>query len=150
MLMESVGCQDAATYIQSGNVVFRAEQDLSADIADAIDVAKGFRPDVMVIRGRDYQRIVAANPFPEGVFDPKTLHLFFLARPAVANAKALLADRQGSREQFQLTSEVMYLHCLDYLSGSKIAERAEKLLGVPATARNWNTVSRLSAMLDAM
>ncbi len=31
---------------------------------------------------------------------------------------------------------------------SRLAERAERLLGVPATARNWNTVTRLTELVD--
>lgn len=146
-LLAGLGCRDVMTYIQSGNAVFRATEDLSTQIGDAIEAEKGFRPDIMLIKAQDFLRIAAANPFPEGEGEPKTLHVFFLSA-ATKDAASRLQPLTSAREKFHLTDEVMYLHCLDFLSGSKIGQKAEKLLGVSATARNWNTVMKLSAICE--
>jgi len=37
----------------------------------------------------------------------------------------------------------------DGVGRSKLAAKVEKLLAVPVTARNWNTVSKLKQMLVA-
>jgi len=41
---------------------------------------------------------------------------------------------------------VLYLHTPDGFGSSKLAARAERLLGVDATARNWRTVTTLVEM----
>ncbi len=45
-----------------------------------------------------------------------------------------------------MTSDALYLHAPDGIGRSKLAERVEKALGVPVTARNWRTVSTLRGM----
>ena len=46
-------------------------------------------------------------------------------------------------EQFQLTDHALYLYAPDGIGSSKFAARVERCLGVAATGRNWNTVSKL-------
>lgn len=147
MLLEDLGCEDVTTYIQSGNAVFRVGQDISKQIGDAIEKAKGFRAEVMMIKAQDFLRIAAENPFPDAETAPMTLHVYFL-REVTVDAVSRLQPLTGPRENFHLTDEVMYLHCLDFMSGSKIAVKAERLLGVSATARNWNTVTKLTAICE--
>jgi len=55
---------------------------------------------------------------------------------------------KSPREDFRLIQQVFYLHAPDGIGRSKLAEKVEKNLGVPATARNWNTVSKLLAMVS--
>jgi uncharacterized protein (DUF1697 family) len=74
------------------------------------------------------------------------VHLFFLAeRPKELNLKSLEALR-AKTERFALKGRVLYLHTPDGFGKSKLAARAERLLGVEATARNWRTVTTLLAM----
>ncbi|MFT6285248.1 MAG: hypothetical protein ACJAXM_001731 [Arenicella sp.] len=43
-------------------------------------------------------------------------------------------------ESFLLIEPIFYLHAPDGTGRSKLAEKVEKFLGVPTTARNGNTV----------
>lgn len=142
-LLEGLGCEGVRTYIQSGNAVYRAERDLADEIADAIERAKGFRAAVMTLEAEAFEAAVDGNPFPEAVDEPKTLHLFFLSGPAGPGAVERLRAVKSKREDFVLNDRVLYLHTLDLLTGSKIAEKAERLLGAGATARNWNSVTKI-------
>ena len=47
-----------------------------------------------------------------------------------------------------LSNNVFYLYAPDGIGRSKLAADAEKALGVPITARNWNTVSALISMAE--
>jgi uncharacterized protein (DUF1697 family) len=47
---------------------------------------------------------------------------------------------------FSLAGRVFYLHAPDGIGRSKLAERVERCLGMPATARNWRTVQKLLEM----
>lgn len=50
-------------------------------------------------------------------------------------------------EEFRLVDRVFYLHAPDGIGRSKLAARAEKLLGVEGTGRNLRTVLELAEMV---
>ena len=152
-LMEESGCADVRTYIQSGNAVFRSAVSDSARLGNKIGAAiakrHGFEPRVLVLTAADVESAAAGNPFPEADREPKTVHLFFLgARPAKPDLKAIEALR-AKTERFALKGRVFFMHTPAGLGKSKLATRAERLLGVDATARNWNTVMALLEMAGA-
>lgn len=146
-LLESLGSSDVRTYIQSGNVVFSHvhtdDAILSQEISSAIEKEYGFLPEVLLFSASELQRAVTKNPFAEATSEPKTLHLWFLAdaadEPDLDGIQKLKADS----ESFVLAGRVFYLHAPDGIGRSKLAARVEKLLGVPATARNWRTVTKI-------
>jgi uncharacterized protein (DUF1697 family) len=149
-LIETAGCSGVKTYVQSGNAVFRSSMTTAAQLAKRIarGVAerRNFEPSVLVLSIREMEQAVAANPFSEAESDPRSLHVFFLAeppkRPYIAPLKAIKAEN----EAFSLKDKAFYLHAPDGIGRSKLAQRAERLLGVDATGRNWRTVTRVLAM----
>lgn len=150
-LLHDLGARGVASHIQSGNLVFSGPVDATAfaeTAADEIARAHGFRPLILVIGGEEFREIVAAYPYREAFETPKTGHVWFLARAAEPDLAALAA-RASDSERFALTDRAFYLHAPDGIGRSKLAEKAERLLGVPATARNLATCTRLLDMLDA-
>ena len=150
--LENLGCQDVATYIQSGNAVFRSKETdtslLSDRIKAAIGESHGFEPMVLLLGSEELERIIHSNPFPEAESEPRTLHLYFLAASPERPDLDALERIKGERERFVLVDGVFYLHAPDGIGRSKLAANAEKLLGVPATARNWRTVRKVLEMAD--
>lgn len=149
-VLESLGLDEVRTYVQSGNAVFRSPGEVRPELGDEISAAigkrKGFRPHVLLLSAGGLERAIRANPFPEAEAAPRTLHLFFLAsRPAAPDLDAL-NDARSPTERFHLADEVFYLHAPDGIGRSRLASKAERLLGVEATARNWRTVQKLSEM----
>ncbi len=67
--------------------------------------------------------------------------------PVFALTQADIAD--VASEAFVLTDKVFYLHVPDGIGRSKLAARAEKLLGVSVTARNLRSVTKISALAHA-
>ncbi len=151
--LESLGLEDVRTYIQSGNAVFRAAGEepsgLGEKIAATIEKRHGFRPQVLLLAAGELQDAIAANPFPEAEAEPKSLHLSFLAAPPPAPDLEALRAVKSPTERFHLTDRVFYLHAPDGIGRSKLAAKVEKRLGVPITARNWRTVSKLRQMTRA-
>jgi uncharacterized protein (DUF1697 family) len=150
LVLEQNGCLDVRTYIQSGNAVFRSSASdagrLAARLSAAISQSHGFKPHVLVLTRDELERAAAANPFPAAAEYPKSLHLFFLAeRPKKPDLRACKTLRTKT-ERFALEGRVFYLYTPDGFGISKLAARAEKLLGVAATARNWRTVMTLLEM----
>ncbi len=152
--LEKLGLKDSKTYIQSGNVVFRGPKTQAAKLAhrisSAISKSHGFQPHVILLTHGQLQKALEANPFPIADGEEKTLHLFFLSEPP------LHADRDGlnaaklKSERWKIVDNVFYLHAPDGFGKSKLAARAEKLLGVSATARNWRTITNVMGLANEM
>lgn len=151
-LCAEVGLRDARTYIQSGNVVFRAgKREMSraaAGLADAIEGRRKFRPGVAVRTIDDLRAVVAANPFAgrRGVDGSRLLVMFLDGEPDAAAKRAAAALKAG-RDEIRVGGREAYLHYPDGVAGSKLTmAMVEKALRVPGTCRNWNTVTKLLSM----
>lgn len=147
LLLDEAGCTDVVTYIQSGNVILNSQASdagkLSGQIAKSIFNNYGFEPKAYLVSPRELEAAVTANPFPDAVSNPKSLHLFFLAEPpSHANFEMLEALKLGS-EEYALVGTKLYLHAPEGIGRSKLAANIERTLGVDATARNWRTVVKL-------
>ena len=149
----ALGAVDIQTYIQSGNAVFRHAETNTATrgdaIGDGIERRHGFRPGLLLMTADQLAHAAKTNPFAHAEANPKTLHLYFLAKTAPAPDVETMRSLASNGERFRLTDRVFYLHAPNGLGRSKLAQRVERLLGVEATARNWRTVNRLLAMAQA-
>lgn len=148
--LERAGLEDVSTYIQSGNVIFKSTKTsapkLSRLIGECVSSNFGFEPRVMVLGVKDLEKAAAGNPFRKAEAEPKSLHLFFMDEaPPAADTAGMNKVKAGS-EEFVLKDNVLYLHTPKGFGTSKLAERVERLLGVPATARNWRTVGAVLKM----
>ena len=152
-VLERHDCLDVRTYIQSGNVVFRSAKSdvgrLATRLTAAISKSHGFEPHVLLLTRSELETAARGNPFPESRENPTSLHLFFLAEPPRKPDLKACEALKASTERFKLKGCVFYLHTPDGFGPSKLAARAETLLGVAATARNWRTVMTLLQMAQA-
>jgi uncharacterized protein (DUF1697 family) len=149
-ILEVLGASNVKTYIQSGNVVFQsALKDISGfskRLGIEIRERHGFEPQILVIERSEVETAMTKNPFPEAESEPSSLHLGFLAfAPKNPDLKKLESLKKDS-EQFCLIGNIFYLHAPEGVGRSKLAASSEKLLGVPMTDRNWNTVCKLKEM----
>lgn len=151
-LFEELGYAGAATYIQSGNVVFSAAQGDASGHARTIETAFearwGFASRILVRDEAWLERAVAANPYPEVAGEPTRLHLMVLERPPVEAERAALQARCTGPERFEIKDDALYLHAPDGLGQSKFAEVLPRTLKVPGTMRNWRTVLTLLEMAE--
>jgi uncharacterized protein (DUF1697 family) len=65
--------------------------------------------------------------------------------PEAARLEALKAKEAG-REEWQIVDGTLYLHTPDGFGRSVLGGIIERILKVPMTARNWNTVLALEAL----
>jgi uncharacterized protein (DUF1697 family) len=153
-MLGDLGAQNVKTYIQSGNAVFvwkdKDTSQLSNQIRAEIKKRRGFDPDVLILELGDFERVIQQNPFPEAEAGPKALHAGFLAaapeRPDLKTLESLKSDS----ERFRLIGSVFYVHAPEGVGRSKLAAKAERLLGVPMTDRNWRTVLTLWKMAQEL
>jgi uncharacterized protein (DUF1697 family) len=145
-----LGASNAKTYIQSGNVVFQiSSKDISSfskRLGSEIKERRGFEPQILVIEPSQVETAMTNNPFPEAESEPSSLHLGFLAFPPENPDLKKLESLKKDSERFCLIDRIFYLHAPEGVGRSKLAASSEKLLAVPMTDRNWNTVCKLKEM----
>lgn len=149
-ILENLNCENVATYIQSGNAVFRysgAGSALSESIAAAIEADFGFRPSVMMIEAADFVAIAAANPYADEDVEAKHAHISFLSEVAKNANQTRMAEIASNGEKFVLTDRAFYMLAPNGIGRSKLAAEVEKCLGVKATGRNWRTVGKIAALI---
>ena len=161
-VLASLGHQDVATYIQTGNVVFTSPQADSARLADdleeAIATRFGLRTGVVVLTRADLARVIADNPYPEAA-SPKMVHAVFRREEPTAEQLAGIeaaeqrARDKGSRDEATVIGRVLFLYTPDGFGRSELAaqlSRAGQALTPAAggTARNWATVTKLMSLLE--
>ncbi|MFD0498892.1 MULTISPECIES: DUF1697 domain-containing protein [Streptomyces violaceusniger group] len=153
-LMAELGFEDVTVHLQTGNIVFAdpgtPPERTARTLEDHFAAALGFPVDVMVRTRDELAAAIEANPYPEAVAEPKTLHVVFLADvPAHTAALDALDPAAYAPDAFHRIGREIFLHCPDGVGRSKLAAKVTNArLGVPATARNWNTVTKLLALAD--
>jgi uncharacterized protein (DUF1697 family) len=153
-----LGYTEVSTYIQSGNLLFAADEADAAALAAALErsIAErlGVRPAVVVISAAELGRVIAGNPFPDAE-NPRFVHAVFrhddLSPPGLAALAAAVAaaEASGSRDEAVVVGRTLYLHTPDGFGRSELAARlAGSAAQAGGTARNWATVTRLMALLS--
>jgi uncharacterized protein (DUF1697 family) len=147
-----VGLAAPRTLIQSGNLVFASalgdaalEGLLERETLARLGVATDF-----VVRGPDeWREIIAANPHHAmAKDDPSHLMVMVLKAPPGAAELAALRAWIPGRERVEAVGRQLYITYPDGAGDSKLTNTAiERRLGVRGTSRNWNTVTKLAAML---
>tara|TARA_R110001606_G_scaffold144879_3_gene284227 strand:- start:190 stop:720 length:531 start_codon:yes stop_codon:yes gene_type:complete len=147
-IFQSLGASDVSTYIQSGNVVFTSaiaqRKGWCEKLTQKVQELKGFSPQLLLLTKIDLERAIDSNPFP--VEDAKSLHFFFLAQEPAKDKLIELAKIEADTEQYHLKERIFYLYTPAGFGRSKLASRVEKILAVPTTARNWNTILKLAQL----
>ncbi|HEY6633881.1 MAG TPA: DUF1697 domain-containing protein [Rhizobiaceae bacterium] len=151
--LTAAGFGDVATYINSGNAVLSSRKGAAGVTADIADIAKrefGFDKAIHTVTREEWAELIANNPFPGAVDAPRFLHAAVLAAvPENAKVEALRTYAKAG-ERVEVVGKVAYLHTPGGFGTSKLAEKFDKGIGVPNTARNWNTVMALAKMADAI
>lgn len=151
--MEALGFPGAQTLLQSGNVVFesrstaaRLESLLEREASKRLALDTRF----FVRSADEWRRVVAGNPYTrEAERDPA--HLMVVALKDAVTA-ATLRDLRGAirgPETVEATGRHAYIVFPDGVGRSKLTTAViDARLRTCGTARNWNTVTKLAALLD--
>ena len=144
-LAEKLGFEEPRTLLQSGNLVFRsAKRDVQALLAAKLDC------EVIVRTAEEWKRIVANNPFErEAKEDPGHLLVMCLRDAPPAGAVEDLRSAIRGRERVEVRGRDAYFVYPDGVGRSKLTNALiEKKLATRGTARNWNTVTKLLALVS--
>ncbi len=145
-LAGDLGFTEAATYIQSGNLVFSTDvPDPTERLTAGIERRFGFPVDVIVRSAARWRRYLAANPFREA---PERTILLLPAKAPPAGAVEALAARGTKGERLVAAGDAAWAHFPEGVGASKLtAPVIDRLLGSPTTARNLRTVEAIRDLL---
>jgi len=148
-----LGWTDVVTHVQSGNLVFTTAGSCDA-LADRLTSALAEHGDlqvpVVVLSAKAWRTAAASPPFADAAAErPNLLHLAF-AR--TSPGKHVL----GALQPYCTAGERVALHAgalaIDFASGVARAKLTtavlDRVVGSPVTARNWNSVLAIAALLD--
>jgi uncharacterized protein (DUF1697 family) len=155
-LYVSLKFEDVATFIQSGNVVFRTkERDLgkiAKRIGDGIEKGFGFRPHVVLRTVEEMRGVIARNPFAaRNEIEPSKLLVWFLDEDPGDEARTKVLTVKMEGEELGIEARELYIYFPEGQGKSKLSlpavDRALKILG---TGRNWNSVLKLMEMAERL
>ncbi len=142
------GCSDAQSYIQSGNVIFRAPPSLVARVptrvVSAITKRFGIEARIVVRSASELPRVVEDNPYLHTRTDVASFHVAFLAEAPSAERVAALDPDRSPPDQFAVRGREIYLALPHGTARSKLTNQYfDSKLGTTSTLRNWRTVLKL-------
>ncbi len=155
-MFEALHFNEISTYIQSGNIVFKAEntdcKSLETLIAKQIDLKFGFDVHVQVNTLNEWKQFQSACPFSNiSLADQKYLHLTLLSETPADTLVQKLKELKFENEEFKLLDKGIYLFCPAGYGKTKLSNNFfESKLKVKATTRNWNTVNQLLEMAEKL
>jgi len=149
-LYEGLKFRDVITYIQSGNVIFKADtklndEALAAKIEETLLKKYSFEVPVIIRSAEEIAKIIKINPFLEDKkINPDRLHITFLAQvPEKAKVESL-KDVDFPPDRFTIIGREVFIHCPESYGETKLSNKFfESKLKVSATTRNWKTVNKL-------
>jgi len=147
---EGCGFTDVRTYVQSGNVVFRANgsaKKVGSALRSAIATATELDPAIAMRTARQLTTVIEQCPFD----DVANVHVAFLVDGVPKEAPEPKLDAAALLpEEFAVRSRETYLYLPNGLGRSKLAEALTRGKSTHhATMRNWRTVTALATMADA-
>ncbi|CAN5472481.1 DUF1697 domain-containing protein [soil metagenome] len=153
--LKDLGYTDVKTLLASGNAVFSCDESDGAQLETLLEreakAKLALDTDILVRDAADLAAILKANPFADAAVDhPSHLLVYFHRdRFPVELIDALALVYQGPERRTAIGRE-LFIDFPENIGDSKLPQamaraRFPKLV----TARNWNTVNKLAAMLSA-
>jgi uncharacterized protein (DUF1697 family) len=151
---EAGGLEEVATYIQSGNVLFRSARSSAATLTRRIEemlkAAFDYRASV-VVRSHSQMRAVVGGA-PKGYGTDPAAYLYdviFLKEPLTAKAALKSVPTKEGVDEVHAGRGVLYCSRLRSLATSSHINRVPSLpIYQSMTLRNWNTTTKLLRMMD--
>jgi uncharacterized protein (DUF1697 family) len=143
-LLTDAGFADVRTHLNSGNVILTGPSAPVKTIEKAITERTGLTVPCVVLTAKELRAIVDGHPFVDVATNGSRMMAHVLGgKPAEEKLAAALArDPDNARSG----PGVIYQWCPD---GLLKAPAVTEKLGVLVTARNWNTIAKLDALISA-
>lgn len=151
-LCGEIGWRNVRTYIQSGNVVFDAD-DMPADCEEmfeqAVETRFGLSIPIIVRSTAQWEAYIEGNPFIEAAEEePNRVMLALPKKTPEPTAASLLQERARDGERVAQADDVLWIHYPAGAGKSKLSPSLiDRLVGSPVTSRNWRTVLKVAGLV---
>src|SRR5918996_2739056 len=151
---EAAGFEDVATYIQSGNVLFRAARSSTAGLERRIEgmLSREFGYQASVVLRSSTQMRAVVDGAPEGFGAEPGTYLYdvvFLKAPLTAAAALKAVPTHPEVDQLSSGRGALYF---SRLASRAVQSRLNRVASLPAykymTIRNWNTTTKLLRLME--
>ena len=154
-LFVGVGATDVSTYIQSGNVIFRARPAIARSIVAAVTagIAQqfGHRVPVVLRTAEELADAIEHNPYIAQGVDESALHLLFLADNPTAEGLAKLDPVRSAPDEYIVRGRDVYFNLKTGAADTKLTNAYfDSRLATVSTGRNWRTVLKLRELTQAI
>lgn len=147
---EALGFDEVETFIASGNVIFSSESRSAAALQKRIETrllkSLGYEVRTFLRTDAELAKIACYKPFKVGALKTaRALNVAFAEKPFTAQAAKALTAARNDVDDFHVQGREAYWLCTVRGSESPFFKVGfEKVLKVPVTVRNFNTVTKLA------
>lgn len=155
-MYEALGLRDPQSYVQSGNVIFKARKanpaKLAKEIEDGIERTFGIRSRVILRTTAELRDVIARNPFAARTdLDPSKFLVSFLATDPGQDVRDRVNQIKTDPEELRMNGRELYMYFPDGMARPKLPlAMLEKTVNTPATGRNWNSVTKMLEMAEKL
>lgn len=155
---EQIGLHEVKTYIQSGNVLFKSneeEETLQKKIEHVIEANFGLSVSVILRTTAEMEQIILNCPFATKELSESEQinedNLFFGLMPYAPLQESMerLNAYKSDDDEFKIIGRNIFLLLRKGAGNSKLGNNLQKL-DVPVTVRNWKTINKLILLAKSM
>ena len=154
--VQSAGFTNVRTYIQSGNVIFNADETDQSRLASLLEatLAKAFHYEASVVLRSDHEMRDVVVHAPEGFgSDPASYRydVIFLKEPLTSEeAMQSVSTKEGVDQAFAGKDVLYFSRLISKATQSRLTRIISMPIYQSMTIRNWNTTIKLIEMMDAI
>jgi uncharacterized protein (DUF1697 family) len=151
---EEMGFTEVETYIQSGNVAFSSKPvskaELSRTIEKALSHAFGYQSRVVLLSARDLELVVAQAPASFGKQPDRYRYEVLFVREPLTTEEALqqVTTKPGVDAVHAGEHALYFRRLISKAAQSHLSRLVRRPMYESLTIRNWNTTTRLLAMVS--
>ncbi len=150
-VFESLGFSDVNTVLRSGNVVFGSSGPLTVDAAARIEAAvlasTGVQSSVLTLESAVFCGVLDANPLVDIATDGSMSFVTFVT--SMPSSLTLPDAASLAPEVLAVGPAAVYQWMPEGSLQTRVPRSFWKQFDAPVTARNWNTVLKLRAILTS-
>jgi uncharacterized protein (DUF1697 family) len=150
---EELGFADVATYIQSGNVLFRAprqrREELAAGLEAGLSERFGVELKVVLLTAAQLRGVVERAPADFGA-ETQRCQVIFLRKPlTVKRALSVIEIKEGVDRVWAGKAVVYHSRLEARASSSRLSKVVARPEYQNMTIRNWRTTTKLLGLIDS-
>lgn len=154
IMFQKMGFENIHTILNSGNVVFDAQEEMETillkKIVDKIEIRFGFYVNAMLRSGEEIKKLIDMEPFKkEEIVKNTRLYITFLNKKNTSELELPYTSPENDFRILQKTErEIFSVVNIETKKSVDAMVFLEKEFGKDVTTRNWNTILKLKKLLE--